>query len=74
MPIDRENYTDRTIVFLQHLNPNISVHRLAAVASRHDELVAPEWAKSKLDTYQRIIDEMNARKATQGQLYKKQYQ
>ncbi len=70
-PISREDYTRQAILFLQHLNPQIAVHRLAAVASRHDELVAPDWAKSKLDTYQYIIDSMKNNNCFQGQEFAK---
>lgn len=66
-PISRGEYVDRVIAFLQHLDPRIAVHRLAAVASRHEELVAPEWAKSKMETYQFFLDEFSNRSAYQGQ-------
>lgn len=66
-PISREEYTRHAGLFLQHLRPGIAVHRLAAVASRHEELVAPEWAKSKLDNYQYILDYMKDNSLYQGQ-------
>jgi len=67
VPMTRDEYTDKVILFLQHLKPTIAVHRLTAVASRHDELVAPDWAKSKLDNYQFVIDSFKDQKAYQGQ-------
>ncbi len=67
-PITREEYTRQTGLFLQYLRPDIAVHRLAAVASRHEELVAPEWAKSKLDNYQFIIDYLKNNKLYQSQM------
>ncbi|MCB0420671.1 MAG: TIGR01212 family radical SAM protein [Bdellovibrionales bacterium] len=69
VPISREDYTRRVQIFLEHLNPNTAVHRVAAVASRHDELVAPYWAASKLDNYQFIIDKMREQNSYQGKKF-----
>lgn len=66
-PISRDSYADFTALFLANLRPDIAVHRLSAVASRHDELVAPDWAKSKLDSYQFILDHLNNNNIYQGQ-------
>lgn len=68
-PISKEDYARRVKIFLQHLDPRIAVHRVAAVASRHHELVAPAWAASKLDNYQYIIDYLKEAGARQGQYY-----
>jgi len=68
-PITRMDYTKHTALFLQYLRPDLAVHRLAAVASRHEELVAPEWAKSKLDNYQFILDYLKDNECYQGKLY-----
>ncbi len=56
------------IRFLQHLSPRICVQRLAALSSRWDELVAPEWTRHKLASSQFILDRMRAQGAYQGQL------
>jgi radical SAM protein (TIGR01212 family) len=66
IPLSRESYIRRTILFLEHLRPELSVHRLAAVASRHDELVAPAWASSKMETYQMFLDEFRRQETFQG--------
>ena len=66
-PIDRDTYARRVMLFLQHLNPRIAVHRLAAVASRHDELVAPEWTADKMASYQYVLDTLKNHNAYQGQ-------
>ena len=66
-PISREKYAHRVILFLQYLNPRISVHRLTAVASRHDALVAPAWAASKMESYQYILDSFKRSQSFQGQ-------
>lgn len=68
-PIDRETYSRRVKLFLQHLSPNIALHRLAAYSSRWDELVAPEWTKNKMGTHQAIIDYLRAEKAYQSELF-----
>ena len=66
-PIDQATYAHRVILFLQHLKPEIAVHRLSALASRTDELVAPAWTGKKMEIYQNIIDLMKAQGAYQGQ-------
>ena len=70
VPIEREEYVDRVVTFLQHLDPCIAVHRLAALASRHDELVAPSWVALKMETYQVFLDELARKKAYQGQHFR----
>ncbi|MGZ3775724.1 MAG: TIGR01212 family radical SAM protein [Pseudobdellovibrionaceae bacterium] len=66
-PIDRETYSHRVELFLQHLSPRFALHRLAAYSSRWDELVAPEWTKDKMGTHQYIIDYLRAHKSFQSQ-------
>ncbi|MCB0361744.1 MAG: TIGR01212 family radical SAM protein [Bdellovibrionales bacterium] len=68
VPITREEYIKRVVLFLEYLCPRIAVHRLAAVASRHDELVAPHWARSKMETYQLILDEFKIQSTYQGRM------
>lgn len=69
VPITREDYLRRVVLFLERLSPRIAVHRLAAVASRHEELLAPAWARSKMETYQLTLDEFARRQTFQGRLY-----
>lgn len=66
-PISQELYFERVLLFLQHLRPEIAVHRLAALASRFDELIAPAWTAKKMEIYQGLIDAMKARGVYQGQ-------
>lgn len=68
-PIDRETYARRVGIFLSHLSPRIYVHRLAAFASRFDELVAPDWTKDKMGTHQFIIQDLRRQRVYQGQNY-----
>jgi radical SAM protein (TIGR01212 family) len=66
-PIERELYAHRVALFLDHLAPHIYVHRLAAFASRWDELVAPIWARDKMGTHQFIVDTMRNQQSYQSQ-------
>jgi len=68
-PIDRETYAHRVKLFLQHLSPHIALHRLAAFASRWEELVAPRWTSDKMGTHQFIIDFLREQKAHQSQCF-----
>lgn len=69
-PIDFENYCRRVEIFLDHLSPRIAVHRLAAYASRWEELVAPLWTADKMKTHQEIIDYLRAQSCAQGKKLK----
>lgn len=66
-PLDLEPYADRVALFLQHLPRHIAIQRLAAVASRWDELVAPDWTRHKMKSHQFIIDRMRSLGISQGQ-------
>ena len=68
-PIELEEYTLKVAEFLRYLSPSVAVHRLSAVASRWDELLAPEWTKYHLKTYQHIVEFMNREGFQQGQKY-----
>ncbi|HIG77234.1 MAG TPA: TIGR01212 family radical SAM protein, partial [Candidatus Lambdaproteobacteria bacterium] len=46
-----------------------AVHRLAAVASRWDELVAPQWTREKMKTTQFIDDFLAAKETWQGRCF-----
>ena len=65
-PIERDLYTQRVELFLSYLHPRIAVHRLAAFASRWEELVAPKWTSDKMGTHQHIIDHLRQAKTYQG--------
>ena len=69
VPIERQEYLRRVVLFLEHLKPTIAVHRLVAVASRHDELVAPDWVKGKMENYQLAIDEFTKQESHQGKYF-----
>lgn len=68
-PLEREEYAERVRVFLQHLRPEHAVHRLSALASRQDELIAPKWTQKKMESYQAMISHMNKHDSWQGQMF-----
>lgn len=70
-PIDREEYAARVTLFLQHLRPELAVHRLTAFASDREELVAPAWVAQRMENYQFMLDWMNSKGAYQSQFYDK---
>ncbi len=66
-PVDFETYAHRVGLFLQYLSPKIAVHRLSALSSRWQELVAPQWTRHKMKSYQGILDYLGERQIRQGQ-------
>ena len=66
IPIELEEYARRVTIFLENLSPKIAVHRLAAVASRWDQLVAPSWTREKMRPAQFIDDYLEANQTWQG--------
>lgn len=68
-PIEFNDYARRVELFLQHLSPRIALHRLAAYASRWDELVAPKWTSDKMGTHQKIISYLRSQGAYQSQFH-----
>lgn len=68
-PIEREPYAHRVQLFLEHLSPQIFVHRLAAFASRWEELVSPSWTSDKMGTHQYLIDHLNAERSFQSRFF-----
>lgn len=73
-PLEREPFFRLCKVFLQHLDPKIHVHRLAAYAPRYDELIAPEWTKRKMESYQEMLNFMEREQAFQGQHFQGEVQ
>jgi radical SAM protein (TIGR01212 family) len=66
VPLELEEYARRVGLFLQHLSPDVAIQRLAAVANRWDELVAPEWTREKLRPSQLINQRMLEQGMYQG--------
>lgn len=65
-----DEYAEKVQVFLEHLSPMTSIHRLAAFSSRFDELIAPEWTKDKMKTHQGIIDFLRQKNSYQSKNFK----
>ncbi len=65
-PIELEPYAHRVGLFLEHLSPRIAVHRLAALSSRWDELIAPSWTRHKMKSYQGILEYMRTNNLRQS--------
>jgi uncharacterized protein len=65
-PIGLEAYAERVRGFLEHLAPRVVVHRLNAVASRWEDVVAPDWARHKLEPTQAILAHLERCDAWQG--------
>lgn len=68
VPLEKLDYAHRVGVFLDHLSPNIAVHRLVALASRWEELVAPPWTRDKMRSYQEVLDYLREHGHRQGRL------
>ncbi|MCC6137526.1 MAG: hypothetical protein IT287_02760, partial [Bdellovibrionaceae bacterium] len=50
--------------------PEVYVHRLTALASKSEELIAPEWTRHKMTSYQGVIDHLHKHQLSQGQFFK----
>lgn len=68
-PLSLDEYAGRVQLFLEHLDPKIAVHRLAALARRSAELVAPQWTSKKMEIYQTILSRMQANGSYQGKMF-----
>lgn len=68
-PVDLPDYARKVARFLEHLAPRVAVHRLSAVASRWDELIAPGWARHKMGPTEFIRAELARLDTWQGRCY-----
>lgn len=73
-PDELDAYADKVILFLRHLSPAVAVQRLAAVASRWDELIAPKWTGQKMQPIEYIENKMRQAGYLQGDCYDPQRQ
>ena len=69
--LDREEYTERVVDFLEFLPPNFVIQRLTGEPPRSAELVAPFWALNKSENIKLIKDRMEKRDTWQGKRYRK---
>jgi radical SAM protein (TIGR01212 family) len=65
-PVEFEEYARKVALFLSYLSPDIYVHRLAALSSRPEELIAPSWVALKMATHQKLLDFLNEQGVKQG--------
>ncbi len=68
-PVSLAEYARKVAAFLEHLAPGVAVHRLSAVASRWEEVVAPAWVKEKMGPTQFIRDYLERVDSWQGKHY-----
>lgn len=67
-PDSLDSYADKIILFLRHLSPHTPVQRLAGLASRRDDLVAPAWTAKKMQPIEFIEQRMRQHGVWQGDL------
>ncbi len=63
-------YVDTVVAFLERLNPEIIIQRLAGEAPKH-MLVAPNWGKRNTEVIQFITNELKKKDTWQGKFYQK---
>ena len=63
-----EEYTDILIKLLEHLRPNIVVHRMTGDGPKNI-LIAPEWSKNKRNVLNYINKQFTINNTTQGSHY-----
>lgn len=67
-PLSQNAYTELVIDCLEHLAPNIVVHRLTGDGSR-DSLLAPRWSLDKRNVLNTLHHTMKKHASYQGRLY-----
>lgn len=68
-PIAFDLYAHRVGLFLDYLDPRIAIHRLAALSNRWEELIAPDWVRHKMRSFQGMIDRVNEAGHFQGRRF-----
>lgn len=63
--LSQKEYVELTCDFLEHLRPDICIHRLAAQAPE-EILLAPDWLGRKAETQNMIRRELELRQSAQG--------
>lgn len=66
--LTKEAYLDTLIDCLEHLSPEIVVHRVTGDGPKRI-LIAPQWSGNKRDVLNSFHQQMNKRNAQQGRLY-----
>lgn len=63
-----DEYTDILIKCIEHLSPDIVIHRVTG-DGKGDLLIAPEWSKNKKNVLNTLIHTMKTRESYQGKYY-----
>lgn len=71
-PLSQSEYTDLVIACLEHLNPDIVIHRLTGDGPK-DLLLAPLWSLDKRNVLNTLHHTMKLRSSFQGRLYERHY-
>ena len=67
-----ENYINIVCKQLEILSPNIVVHRLTG-ETMVEKLVAPAWAREKINILNGVVKKIKKDKSYQGKYYKKSH-
>ena len=67
--LEMDEYIDLMVLLLEHLDPEIVIHRLTGERDR-EIFVAPQWALRKIDVINSIRLKMKERQTHQGRLIK----
>ena len=65
----RDEYTDTVIDMIEHLPPEVVIHRLTGDGNRN-ELILPEWSMDKRGVLNEIHKKMKLYESYQGKLLK----
>ncbi|MDT8445705.1 MAG: TIGR01212 family radical SAM protein [bacterium] len=68
LPLELEDYASSAVTFLEHLSPQVALGRLAAKATRAEELIAPAWTAEKMRPIRVIEQLLESRQTFQGRL------
>lgn len=71
IPLNREKYIELVSNFLEHLRPDIVIHRLTGDAHR-GELVAPLWSLDKTSVIREINNRLKENQSFQGRYYRRE--
>ena len=72
IPLSRDAYIDLVIACLEHLSPDIVIHRLTGDGSR-EILLAPLWSLDKRNVLNALHHTMKQRSSCQGRLYERHF-
>lgn len=65
----KESYVKKVVDILEHISPDIVVHRLTGDGNKN-ELLAPMWSTNKKDVLNSITKEFKIRSSYQGKFFK----